>query len=76
MPKTALPQLFEALAPAALDGQVKVQARLVRQERRQGEYWVLTLMMAGLKTPWSRCEETQRRALGACLAFHPTEMGR
>jgi hypothetical protein len=27
----------------------------VRLERHQGEYWVLMLMLAGLKTQWSRC---------------------
>ena len=48
-----LPWLFDHLAPAALD--VQTQGRLVRLERSQGEYWVLTLMLAGLKTQWSRC---------------------
>jgi len=32
-----------------------VDGRLVRIERHQGEYWVLTLMLAGLKTQWSKC---------------------
>jgi hypothetical protein len=27
----------------------------VRLERHQGEYWLLTLMLAGLKTQWSQC---------------------
>jgi len=48
-----LPALFELLAPAALD--VQTGQRLVRLDRRQGEYWVLTLMLAGLKTQWSQC---------------------
>ncbi len=48
-----LAALFDALAPAALD--VQTDGRLVRIERHQGEYWVLTLMMAGLKTQWSGC---------------------
>lgn len=48
-----LPAAFPLLAPAALD--VQVDGRLVRLERRQGEYWVLTLMLAGLKTQWSSC---------------------
>jgi len=50
---TGLQAVFPLLAPAALD--VQVDGRLVRLERRQGEYWVLTLMLAGLKTQWSYC---------------------
>jgi hypothetical protein len=50
---SGLPALFELLAPAALD--VQTGGRLVRLERHQGEYWVLTLMLAGLKTQWSQC---------------------
>jgi hypothetical protein len=48
-----LAAVFPLLAPAALD--VQTDGRLVRLERRQGEYWVLMLMLAGLKTQWSRC---------------------
>jgi hypothetical protein len=48
-----LPALFEALAPPVVD--VQTDGRLVRLERHQGEYWVLTLMLAGLKTQWSLC---------------------
>lgn len=50
---TGLPALFDLLAPQALD--VQTGGRLVRLERRQGEYWVLTLMLGGSKTQWSRC---------------------
>ena len=50
---SGLPAVFELLAPAALD--VQTGGRLVRLERHQGEYWVLTLMLAGLKTQWSQC---------------------
>jgi len=50
---SGLPALFELLAPPALD--VQTQGRLVRLERHQGEYWLLTLMLAGLKTQWSHC---------------------
>jgi hypothetical protein len=50
---SGLPALFELLAPPALD--VQTDGRLVRLERHQGEYWVLTLMLAGLKTQWSQC---------------------
>jgi len=46
-----LPALFDRIAPAALD--VQTEERLVRLERHQGEYWLLTLMLAGLKTQWS-----------------------
>jgi hypothetical protein len=51
--RSGLPAVFEPLAPPALD--VQTDGRLVRLERHQGEYWVLTLMLAGLKTQWSRC---------------------
>ncbi|HVL08506.1 MAG TPA: ankyrin repeat domain-containing protein, partial [Burkholderiaceae bacterium] len=50
---SSLPALSDLLAPAVLD--VQTDGRLVRLERNQGEYWVLTLMLAGLKTQWSRC---------------------
>jgi hypothetical protein len=51
--RSALAQLFERIAPAGID--VQVDGRLVRVEHHQGEYWVLTLMLAGLKTQWSHC---------------------
>ncbi len=51
--KAALGPLFERIAPAMID--VQIDGRLVRIEHHQGEYWVLTLMMSGLKTQWSRC---------------------
>ena len=54
---TGLAAVFSLLAPAALD--VQTDGRLVRLERRQGEYWVLTLMLAGLKTQWSQCVTRQ-----------------
>lgn len=50
---SGLPALFDRLAPPALD--VQTDGRLVRLERHQGEYWLLTLMLAGLKTQWSQC---------------------
>ena len=50
---TGLPAVFDLLAPAVID--VQTGGRLVRLERRQGEYWLLTLMLAGLKMQWSRC---------------------
>jgi hypothetical protein len=50
---SGLPALFDLLAPPALD--VQTDERLVRLERHQGEYWLLTLMLAGLKTQWSQC---------------------
>ena len=34
---------------------VQTDGRLVRIEQHQGEYWVLMLMLAGLKTQWSAC---------------------
>ena len=51
--KAALAAVFDRLAPATID--VQVEGRLVRIERHQGEYWVLTLMLAGFKTQWSYC---------------------
>lgn len=54
---TGLAAVFPLLAPAALD--VQTDGRLVRLERRQGEYWVLMLMLAALKTQWSRCVTRQ-----------------
>ena len=54
---TGLPAVFPLLAPAALD--VQTDGRLVRLELRQGEYWVLMLMLAGLKTQWSQCVTRQ-----------------
>ncbi len=50
---SGLPALFDLLAPPALD--VQTDGRLVRLERHQGEYWLLTLMLSGLKTQWSQC---------------------
>jgi hypothetical protein len=51
--RVALPALFERIAPAGID--VQIDGRLVRVEHHQGEYWVLTLMLAGFKTQWSHC---------------------
>ena len=51
--RASLATLFDRLAPAVLD--VQTEGRLVRLEQHQGEYWVLTLMLAGLKTQWSMC---------------------
>jgi hypothetical protein len=46
---------FRPNLPALFDPAIDVQTdgRLVRIERHQGEYWVLTLMLTGLKTQWS-----------------------
>jgi len=45
--------LFERIAPAVID--VQTDGKLVRLERHQGEYWLLGLMLAGLKTLRTRC---------------------
>ena len=45
--------LFKRIAPAVLD--VQTSGRLIRLERHQGEYWVLSLMLAGFKTQRTRC---------------------
>jgi hypothetical protein len=52
--------LFALIGPAVLD--VQIDGRLVRLERHQGEYWILSLMLAGLKTLRTRCVERQARA--------------
>ena len=46
--KAHLGELFERLGPDTLD--VHADGRLVRLERGQGEFWLLGLMLAGLKT--------------------------
>ena len=51
--------LFEPLGPETLD--VQTGGRLVRLERSQGEYWLLGLMLAGLKT---HCSGLVARPLG------------
>jgi len=43
----SLGPLFDILSPATLD--VQTAGRLVKLERHQGEYWLLSLMLAGLK---------------------------
>lgn len=50
---TGLQAVFSLLAPPALN--VQTEGRLVRLQLRQAEYWVLSLMLAGLKTQWLRC---------------------
>ncbi len=54
-----LAPLFERIAPAALD--VQTGGRLLRLERQQAEYWVLGLMLAGLKTLYSACWARQHQ---------------
>ena len=51
--------LFERLGPETLD--VHTDGRLVRLERGQGEFWLLGLMLAGLKT---HCGGLTARPLG------------
>ena len=45
--------LYDRIAPPVLD--VQTDGRLVRLERHQGEYWVLSLMLAGFKTQRTMC---------------------
>ncbi len=49
--KRAIAPLFDRLAPAVID--VQTNARLVRLERHQAEYWVLSFMLAQFKTRYS-----------------------
>ena len=51
--RTSIGPLFERIGPAVLD--VQSDERLIRLERHQGEYWLLSLMLAGLKTLRSTC---------------------
>ncbi|MCW5321512.1 hypothetical protein D5039_10230 [Verminephrobacter aporrectodeae subsp. tuberculatae] len=45
--------LFERIAAPVLD--VQSDGRLIRLERHQGEYWILSLMLAGFKTQRTWC---------------------
>ena len=67
-----LPALFDLLAPPALDAQT--EGRLVRLERHQGEYWVLTLMLAGLKTQWSQCVTRRQDTYKALAGFFADQL--
>jgi hypothetical protein len=52
--------LFGLIAPSVLD--VQTEGRLVRLERYQGEYWILSLMLAGFKTLRTDCVPRPERA--------------
>lgn len=69
---SGLPALFELLAPPALD--VQIDGRLVRLERHQGEYWLLTLMLAGLKTQWSRCVTRRHETIKVMTGFYADQL--
>ncbi len=69
---SGLPALFDLLAPPALD--VQTDGRLVRLERHQGEYWVLTLMLAGLKTQWSQCVTRRQEPYKAPAGFYADQL--
>ena len=70
--KAALTLLFERIAPAGID--VQMDGRLVRVEHHQGEYWVLTLMLAGLKTQWSHCAARLHPAWKYGLGFFAEQL--
>jgi hypothetical protein len=53
--RQSIAPLFDRVASPILD--VQTDGRLVRLERHQGEYWLLSLMLAGLKTQHSLCVE-------------------
>jgi hypothetical protein len=69
---SGLPALFDLLAPPALD--VQTEGRLVRLERHQGEYWVLTLMLAGLKTQWSQCVTRRQEPYKVLAGFFADQL--
>lgn len=52
--------LFDLLAPPALD--VQTAGRLVKLERHQAEYWLLSLMLAGVKIQGSSMVERRHDA--------------
>ena len=52
--KQHLGPLFDRLAPSAFD--VQVDAKMIRLQREQAEYWVLSLMLAGFKGLHSKTE--------------------
>ena len=58
--RQSLASLFERIGPTVLD--VQTNGRLVRLQHQQGEYWVLSLMLAGFKTQNTRCVERSQRA--------------
>ncbi|HWK84732.1 MAG TPA: UvrD-helicase domain-containing protein [Caldimonas sp.] len=69
---SGLPALFDLLAPPALD--VQTDGRLVRLERHQGEYWVLTLMLVGLKTQWSQCVTRRQEPYKVLAGFFADQL--
>ncbi|HET7862855.1 MAG TPA: AAA family ATPase [Burkholderiaceae bacterium] len=72
--RESLAAVFDRLAPAVID--VQTDGRLVRIEQHQGEYWMLTLMLAGLKTQWSHCNEELMAPGGHGGGFHAEQMER
>lgn len=52
--------LFGLIAPSVLD--VQTDGRLIRLGRHQGEYWILSLMLAGFKTLRTDCVQREARA--------------
>jgi AAA domain/Ankyrin repeats (many copies) len=69
---SGLPALFDLLAPPALD--VQTDAHLVRLERHQGEYWALTLLLAGLKTQWSQCVTRRQEPYKVLAGFFADQL--
>ena len=58
--RRSISSLYQLIAPPVLD--VQTDGRLTRLERHQGEYWILSLMLAGFKTLRTRCTERPARA--------------
>jgi len=62
--------LFARLSPPVLD--VQTGGRLVRLERHQGEYWLLSVMLASYKTMYSQAPhdaDVQRNLIGFCADY-------
>lgn len=62
--------LFGLLSPPVLD--VQTGDRLVRLERHQGEYWLLSVMLASYKTMYSQAPhdaDVHRNVIGFCADY-------
>jgi hypothetical protein len=65
-----LDALFPLLSPPSLD--VQAGGRLVRLERHQGEYWLLSVMLASYKTMFSEAvpdAQVSRNTQGFCADY-------
>src|SRR6218665_2905174 len=71
--RQSIGMLFDRIAPPVLD--VQTDARLVRLERHQAEYWILSLMLAGLKTQCTMCVKRPYSPYRCADGFFAEELG-